>query len=224
MVIPITQFNLKYTDIYKLELPFSPPIETRRQFDSRQQLEIAKLLNAPKAKHYLRLINDSKYPLTTAPALILKNGKVVSQAMMTYTSIGGKSDLEMSVAVDVSVKQAEQQTQLTPNALNINGNNLSKVDMSGKVELTNHKQETIKIEVQRSLYGNINTANLDGKIEQAGFGLEGWSEENLPFWWGWYSWPWWWYRANSFGRINWELELKSGQQLQLEYTWHYFWG
>jgi hypothetical protein len=173
MVIPITQFNLKYTDIYKLELPFAPPIEARQNFNTSQQLEISKLLNAPKAKHYLRLMNDSKYPLTTAPSLILKNGRVVSQAMMTYTSIGGRSDLEMSVAVDISVNQKEVQTRLTPNALNINGYNLSKVDMSGMVELTNHKQQTIKIEVRRILYGNIDTANLDGKIEQGGFGFEG---------------------------------------------------
>jgi hypothetical protein len=223
MVIPITQYTLKYSDVYKLDLPFSPPMEMRRYFDSSQQLEIAKLLNAPKVKHNLRLINDSEYPLTTAPALILRNGKVISQAMITYTAIGGKGDLEMSTAVDVTVKTTNKQTQFTPNALNLNGSNYSKIDMLGKVELKNHKQQPVKIEVKRNLFGAIDSANLDGQIELTGFGLDGWSADDLPTGWNSFNWPWWWYHANSFGKINWELELKPGQQVDLEYNWHYFW-
>jgi hypothetical protein len=223
MVVPITQYNLKYTDVYKLDLPFAPPFEIRQHFDNSQQLEIAKLLNAPKVKHNLRLINDSEYPITTAPALIFKNGKVISQAMITYAAVGGKCDLEMSVAVDITIKQSEKQNQVTPNAVNYDGRSYSKTDMSGKIELKNYKQQPVKIEVQRNLLGNIDNANLDGKIELAGFGLEDWTAENLPYWWNWSSWPWWWYRANTSGKIYWELDLKAGEQIQLEYNWHYFW-
>jgi len=222
MIIPVTEYNVTYSDIYKLDLSYAPPLEARQHFDSSQQQELAKLLHAPKAKHYLRLNNKSDYPLTTAPALILRNGKIISQAMMTYTSINGICDLEMSTAIDIKVKLSEKQIKFTPNNLDLNGHSYTRIDMSGKLELTNYKKEGIKIEVKRYLLGNMDEANNDGQLEQFGFIYEGWIDE-LPTWWNWYSWPWWWYHVNSLGRINWELDLNPEQKIELEYSWHYFW-
>ena len=49
--------------------------------------------------HKLRLTNNSKYPLTTAPALILRDGRVLAQGMMTYTATGADVDLAITTAV-----------------------------------------------------------------------------------------------------------------------------
>jgi hypothetical protein len=49
------------------------------------------------------------------------------------------------------------------------------------------------------------------------------ASDGYPFWWGWYSWPYWWYHFNAIGQVNWELQLKAGESIELEYKWYYFW-
>ncbi|MGE0608634.1 MAG: hypothetical protein AB7O62_16185, partial [Pirellulales bacterium] len=93
MVLPVVSYELPYSDIYTLDLPYGPPAEVRHEFNQQQQGELARLLAAPKALHKLRLINKSQYPLTTAPALIVKDDQVLAQAMMTYTARGATTDL-----------------------------------------------------------------------------------------------------------------------------------
>ena len=72
MVLPIAEFTLPYKDVFTLELPFAPPPEVRGNLNNEQQRELARLFNAPKVMHKVRLTNKSKYPLTTAPALIVR--------------------------------------------------------------------------------------------------------------------------------------------------------
>jgi len=86
MVMPVKEFQLKYKDVYKLDLPFAPPAELARNMNSEQQAEIARLLAAPKVMHKIRLSNTSDSPLTTSPALILTGDKILAQGMMTYAA------------------------------------------------------------------------------------------------------------------------------------------
>ena len=85
MVLPIAEFTLPYKDVFTLDLPFGPPPEVRANLNNEQQRELARLFNAPKVMHKIRLTNNSKYPLTTAPALmslpIPLPGHAVSLAM-----------------------------------------------------------------------------------------------------------------------------------------------
>ena len=65
-----------------------PPPEVWRGFNNQQQAEIAKLFLAPKAMHKIRLTNTGKTPITTAPALIMLDNKILAQSMTTYTPGG----------------------------------------------------------------------------------------------------------------------------------------
>src|ERR1035441_3030967 len=58
MVLPITEFTLPYKDVFTLELPFGPPPEVRGNLNNEQQRELARLFNAPKVMHKIRLINN----------------------------------------------------------------------------------------------------------------------------------------------------------------------
>ena len=121
MVVPVTSFDLKYQDVFTVDIGFTPPPEVWRGFNNQQQAEIAKLFRAPKAMHKIRLTNNSKYPITTAPALILKSGQVLGQGMTTYTSIGGSLDLPITTAVDILVKKSDKETGRDHNAANWEG-------------------------------------------------------------------------------------------------------
>ncbi|MBN1972296.1 MAG: hypothetical protein JW787_01555 [Sedimentisphaerales bacterium] len=224
MVVPIGEYKLKYKDVYVLDLPFGPPPEVRERFNNDQVAQLARLYNAPKAIHKIRISNTADCPLTTAPALILRDGRIISQGMMTYTAIGAACDLELTTAVDISVKKLDEETERIPNSERWNNNTYSRSNMTGTISLTNHRTDTIELEVRRSVLGNIDDANKEGKITHIGRHEGEWmTTDSFPFWWNWYSWPYWWYHFNSVGQVNWDIKLKPDESISLEYKWHYFW-
>ncbi len=224
MVVPVAEFELKYRDVFVLDVPFGPPPEARQRLNNDQQAQLARLFLAPKVMHKVRLANDSKAPITTAPALVLRNGRLVAQGMTTYTPVGASSDLELTTAVDIPVETLDLETGRTPNAANWGGYTYDRINLAGEIRLTNHRGETVEVQVRRSVLGNIDEASAGGRIEQLGWHESGWfTVDGAPFWWGWYSWPYWWYHFNSVGRITWDLKVEPGETRELEYEWHYFW-
>ncbi len=225
MVLPVAEFDLKYRDVYTLDIPFSPPPEIRRNFDRQQLTELARLLQAPKVQHSIRLSNTSKVPLTTAPALLLRGQQVLAQGMMKYTAVGGQTDLEVTTAVDVNVRKTDQETNRIPNAVRWNKDDYGRIDLQGKIVLLNHRTDAIDLEITRHVLGNVDKADHDGKIEMVNafedvsFG----PGTDWPAWWWWYGWPYWWHHFNGIGRINWTLTLQPGKSVELNYAWHYFW-
>jgi hypothetical protein len=225
MVLPIAEFTLPYKDIFALELSFAPPAELRGNLSSDQQREMARLLNAPKAMHKLRLTNTSKYPLTTAPALMIREGRVLAQGLMTYTPTGASVDLSVTTAVDFQCQKSESETKRTPNAMVENGNSYSRIDLGGKISLTSHRPQPAEIEVTRYVLGSADQADHDAQIENVNlFENADWlGAGDYPYWWGWYGWPSWWHYINGVSRITWKITLQPDQTLSLSYDWHYFW-
>jgi len=226
MVVPITEFTLKYKDVYALDIPFTPPPEVWRNFgNTPQQAELARLFNGPKVMHRIRLTNSSEYPLTTAPALILRDNRVLAQGLMTYAAPGGDSDLDVTTAVDVRVKKTDIETKRTPNAATWQGDQYGRIDLAGKIALTSFAKQPIEVEVVRNVLGNVSEADHQGRIEMVNifedptFGAVG----SYPYWWGWFNWPWWWNHFNGVGRVSWTVTLEPNEPQELNYTWNYYW-
>ena len=225
MVMPLAEYSVPYKDIFTMDLPFAPPPEVRSNLNNEQQAEMARLFAEPKVTHKIRLTNKGSYPLTTAPALIVRDNRVLAQGMMTYTSVGANTDLEITKAVDIQVAKSETETQRTPNAVRWQGDDYGRVDLAGKITLTNYKTEPIKLEITRHVLGNVQTADHEGVIVKINAFEDGryMAAGNYPLWWGWYSWPSWWHQLNGVGRITWKIDLVAGKSVDLGYTWHYFW-
>jgi hypothetical protein len=224
-VIPIAETTVKYKDIYTLDIPFAPPREIQAQVRSEQQAELLRLANRPKVMHNLRLENRSKFPFTTAPALIVNGDRVLAQAMMTYTAVGGDVDLPLTTAVDISVKKSERESGRTPKAAQFDGSDFERIDVAGTVTLTNFRSEPTEIEVTRNVLGNVGKADHGGIAQMVNV-LEDdstTSTAETPTWWGSYSWPGWWGHFNGVGKIKWTVKLDPGKSADLGYTWHYFW-
>ena len=224
MAVPVAEYKLQYRDVFILDLPFGPPPEVRQRFNNDQQAKLAQLYHAPKVMHKIRLANNAKCPLTTAPALILRQGRLIAQGMMTYTAVGASSDLELTTAVDIAVEKLDKETERIPNAAKWDGYTYARSDLTGTIHLTNRRNETVDLEIRRSVLGQIDSATHKGAIEQLGRHEGEWMTSNgLPFWWHWYNWPHWWYHFNAVGRVTWKYELEPGKSVELEYNWHYFW-
>ena len=227
VVLPILETTVPYADVYTLELPFAPPPEMMRNYGSPPQNELARLFAAPKVMHKVRLTNESAQPFTTAPALMLREGKVISQGLMTYTAAGASSDVALTTAVDIHAKKTDAETKRTPNAIKYNGDNYIRVDLDGKIQLTNYRADNVEVEVTRHVLGLVDSAGQDGKVELSNVFED---RDYLPArdyatgWpWNWYNWPWWWYHVNGVSRITWTVKLEPGKPVELAYAWHYFW-
>jgi hypothetical protein len=227
MVVPVVAYKVPYRDIYVLDLPVAPPPEVWRHFNNQQQAQIAQLLAAPKVMHKIRLENKSDHPFTTAPALIVRNDRVLGQGLMTYTAKGGNTDLAITAAVDIQVRKTDKELERNPDAIRWQGDNYMRVNLEGTITLTNFRPEKAEVEIVRHVLGNITEADHDGKIEMvniledaAVFTASG---GPYPTWWGWWSWPYWWNHFNGVGRITWTESIEPGKSAEFQYKWHYFW-
>jgi len=225
MVLSIAEFPLKYKDIYTLDIPITPPLEVYRRFNQSRQDQVARLLRSAKAMHKIRLTNTSKHPLTTAPALILKGDRVLAQGMMRYTSVGADTDLSITTAVNIHVKKTGKETKRTPDAVNWDGHRYRRIDLAGKIELTNFGDKAVKIDVRRFIIGQVGEADHGGKAVMIDMFDDDpyFTTTSRAVWWSWYSWPYWWSHFNGIGRVSWTVKLEPGKGVDLNYAWHYFW-
>ena len=211
MVLPIAEYKVPYKDV-RAGVLFAPPQELRTRVDSAREQELARLLHAPKVQHKIRLTNKSEYPFTTAPALLVKNDRVLAQGMMTYTAVVADSDLDLTTAVNVPVTKSEKETKRTPNAATWQGNSYVRTDLEGKLVLANYTRETITVKVTRFVLGAADSADNGGKVEMVNSSrIPPPAGTAHPYWWGWYSWPAWWSHFNGVGRITWEVKLEAGR-------------
>jgi hypothetical protein len=228
MVVPITSFTIPYADVYTLDIPVTPPPEVWQTFATQQQTEIARLARAPKVIHTLRISNTSDFPLTTAPALLMRDDKVLAQSLVEYTPIHGSLDLPLTTAVDIVIKKTDHESKRTPNAVGWNGEEYTRIDLTSAITLTNHRNTPVLLEIKRSLLGQVDTADNDGHpdmlnpFEDDSY-LPTATADDQPGWWNWYSWPNWWSHFNGIGQVTWKATLDPGKDLTFNYTWHYFW-
>ncbi len=225
MIVPLGEYQMKYKDVYTLNLPFSPPQEVH-MYHSPSKQELAKAFSAPKVMHNIRLSNKSNQPLTTAPVLILKDDKLIAQGMSTYTAPNSTCDVTLTAAVDIKVKKSDREIKRTNDAVRIDDNSYSRVDLEGDIELTNFSQKPLEVEVKRFVLGKISSADHSGKIEMINIfeDIDSATEQNSSYyWWNWYQWPGWWKTVNGMGKATWNVTLPPATPTSLNYKWNYFW-
>jgi hypothetical protein len=222
LVLPIATSAIPYRDLYRLDVSFGPPQEVRRGLNGEQVLQLATLMEAPKARHVLRLRNTGDAPLTTAPALVLAGGRVLAQAHLLYTPRGAETDLEINVAIDVRVETEEHETGREGDALRVADERYGRVRVAGAIELSNRKGTPIELEVTRRELGIADEVGQDGTKRQLDL-AHAWRGTPLPAWWGWWSWPHWWFQHNGVAEFRWTVQLAAGASTKLDASWHYLW-
>ncbi|MHC4294063.1 MAG: hypothetical protein ACYSTL_00590 [Planctomycetota bacterium] len=236
MVLPIAEFKLPYRDVFTLRVPFTPPAEAwgdiQRHYwqasRGSRDPEVARLMSAPKFMHQIRLTNKSEYPLTTAPAMIFSEDTVLGQGMISYTPVGADVDLLTTAAVNIEIEKEETETNRKLAALRWNNHDYARIDLAGRLKLTNYHDKPVELEITRYVLGNVGEADRDGvaeminALEDPDFLPAGGRVGAAP-WWRWYNWPNWWFHHNGVGRIRWNLILDKQDSAELNYTWYYYW-
>jgi len=227
MVVPVARYELPYRDVYALDIPFAPPAEMQQHARDERARTIERLLAAPAVMHRVRLENRSPNPLTTAPAVILRQGRILGQGLLTYTPKGASVDLDVTKAVGILAGREEEETARTPNASQWHNSTFDRIDLAGTIRLANHTDKAVTVEVSQGVLGWADKADANGAIAK----LNALEERGplvgsalSPAWeWWWYSWPHWWHHVNGVARVTWRVDLEPGKSAELRYSWHYFW-
>lgn len=221
MAFPISQSDLRYQDIYTLEAPAQPPVELYSKMNASQQSLIKQAVAASNVMHKIRLFNEGKEPLTTAPTLIESGGRLLAQTMMTYTATGGRSDIDLAPAVDVTVKRSETEVKRTANALRWRDYAYSRVDISGKMVVTSYRSAPVTMELAQQFVGNIDSVGEKGTTRKLGIGDDENKESALPSWWNADDGDW--RGVNNLSAAKWTVTIPAKGKLEIPYTYHYFW-
>jgi hypothetical protein len=186
VIVPVMNTTVTYTEIYTADLPVnSPSMEDE---------------NSVQTFHSYLITNSSNAPFTTGTALVLNQaGQPLAQAELTYTPVKGISEMQLSKAVDVQVKNDEEES--AREKTNMKKTSLlyyEKVTSSGIINITNYKDKKIKIRVTKSIDGVFVTADNNGKSKKIKS-----TEDNT-----------------SSTEISWEMEIEVGAKMQLKYEYY----
>jgi hypothetical protein len=114
--------------------------------------------------HQLELENAGRVPWTTGPALLLRDDLPLGQDLLTYTPVGGRALLPVTVAVDVRTTYDEAETARTPNAYSWGGHSWSHIEKRGTLTITNYRKEPARLRATLDVVGSAEGASDGGEV------------------------------------------------------------
>ncbi len=188
------QAKSPYKTVYTLEVPdeVGGTPQPARQTQPEESLDVW---------HTLKFENTAGMPFTTAPVMTIKNGEVLGQDMMSYTTAGAEATVRVSKALDIHAESAEEETARDRGVLKIEGRPaFDKVTMKGTIEIKNRKQKNVDLVVTKSTTGEVTSAG-EGTVRKVPAGLR---------------------QVNPVSEVTWKPTLKPGETLRLEYTYQVY--
>jgi len=160
--------------------------------------------------HHVESTNSTQVPWTTGAALIMDGWLPVAQELLTYTSIGAKNLLPLTVAVDIRGDYEEKELGRELRAIRFDGNDYVRISKRGTLKVTNYKKDSADLMISCQLGGNAVKASDGGKITVGDFVSEDWQN----------------FRGNraltGHSAIRWEVTLDPGESKELTCEYFYY--
>ncbi len=142
--------------------------------------------------------NPFDFPMTTAPAMLVANGKFQGQQDSNWTNPGVKTTVRINKALSLSTRAVEHEVPETRENLRIAGNNFYKTQVEGELSIENHRGQPVVVNVKRRFSGDL--VRADGEPAQQLL------EEGV-------------YSINKRNELSWRLELAAGAKAKLVYRY-----
>ncbi|HZH97505.1 MAG TPA: hypothetical protein VEX38_00920 [Fimbriimonadaceae bacterium] len=157
--------------------------------------------STPEVWHVIKFTNTAGQPLTTGPSTVFKDGEIMGQDTIPYTSPGAEVSHKLSKALDIAPEATEEETERQRNALqHPPGTSVyyDLVTVKGTLMIQNRKNQAVKMRVTKELTGEILSADNNPKIVKTVKGLR---------------------ELNPRQRLTWDLNLAAGAKTTLTYTY-----
>ncbi|QDU33103.1 hypothetical protein KS4_11450 [Poriferisphaera corsica] len=152
--------------------------------------------------HSLELTNKTDQPWTTAPAMTIKDGRILGQDSIKYTPVNSKTRLKITQALSVKAEIQEQEISRQRGAQKIDQMVYDVVTMEGTLALTNMKNDAVNLEITKLVSGELVSADEQPEAIRTPLGLG---------------------RANSQTTLKWKIHLEPGMKnaLQIKYKYKF---
>lgn len=192
-LLPISQSTITYKHVYEAAIgDITNYVNTK-----------AILLDEPKAIdvfHSIKLTNKTNAPLTEAPIFIVnENEDPIAQDMVAYTPINEDASIKLAKAIDISVKNKEDELSKEEKAKKAGRKNYDKVTLKGTLDVVNYLDKDITLTVKKALRGEV-TKPDNGIVTKPGRFIA----------------------VNPISLIKWEIELKPGEKKTLVYEYEVY--
>lgn len=179
-----------YVDLYTWDIPdFVDNAQYRPQGDENQDVW-----------HTISFKNTSKQPFSTGTATVFKDSAIIGQDTMHYASPGGKAELQITKAMDVSADQIEEELSRERGALKNTYNSVTHdlVTLKGTLTLVNRKTEPVSVRIRKNLTGEVLSSSPEAKVTKTARGLRD---------------------VNSRALLEWTETVQPGKSLTLTYQY-----
>jgi len=188
--------SVAYEHLYNWEVEDQPRVDAYGNvINPNQNPQDAR---ADSVWHSIHLKNATKFPWTSAPALVVSGDKPVSQDTLTYTQKGATSTLRVTVATDIRASHEEREVTRQPEINHRRGYNYDLVTVEGKLKVKNFKTKQVHLAIGKTLRGKTEFQSDLGKTVQLGEGIES---------------------DNPRSRLTWDNTLTPGQERIVTYRY-----
>ena len=151
--------------------------------------------------HSIRLKNTTKFPWTSAPTMVISGTKPVSQDTLPYTPKAASSNLKITIATDIRSSHEEREVARQQNVQRRHGYEFDLVTVEGSMKLKNYKSKDVKLNIGKTLRGDVETQSDTGKAVKLGEAIQ---------------------MDNPLSRLTWDITLKAGEERVITYRYRIF--
>jgi len=189
--------NVAYEHLYNWEVEDQPRVDAYGNVINPNQ-NVQDGNRADSIWHSIRFKNSTKFPWTSAPALVVSGDKPVSQDTLTYTPKSANSTLRITVATDIRASHEEREVARQQELNHRRNYNYDLVTVEGKLKVKNYKTKQVHLAIGKTLRGKTEFQSDEGKTVQLGEGVES---------------------DNPKSRMTWDVTLKPGEERVVTYRY-----
>ena len=146
----------------------------------------------------LRFRNPLEFPMTTAPAMMVANGRFLGQQPSYWVNVGEQTTLRVTKALSVRTRSTEHEIEGSREEHYAYGRRYRKAEVEASVLANNHRNERVKLVIRKRFSGELISAegNPQKTLRQDGI----WS-------------------INQRNELIWTVELDPGEEIHYQYTY-----
>lgn len=150
--------------------------------------------------HCLKFKNETKQPFTTAPATTFKNGEILGQDTMNYTSVGAETLVKITKALDLRADKKSEEIARERGVIKDSNNYpiWDLVTVKETFSISNRKSEKVKVRVNKNIRGDSISADFGPKDQKTAQGLS---------------------EMNPIHKLEWNIEIEPGKTQTLTCTY-----
>jgi len=142
--------------------------------------------------------NPFKFPMTTAPAMVVENGRFNGQRTSFWSNVGEEANLRITRSLSVRATSREEADSKPNERVAVEDKTYTKVYLKGELTMSNHRNQPVKMHVRHAIRGVIH--EIDGEPKRIA------REESLE-------------DINRIHEVIWTVTLNPGEERKLAYKY-----